>query len=77
MDPYLNTSIWYLKLKDLVPKDAGQYTCIVSNGYGSINHTYTVRVLGKNTAAYLWLHCRLVVHLSTDSRFLRQFNAHS
>ena len=77
LDPYLNTSIWYLKLKDLVPKDAGQYTCIVSNRYGSINHTYTVRVLGKNTAAYLRLHCRLVVHLSTDSRFLRQFNAHS
>ena len=77
LDPYLNTSIWQLKLKDLVPKDAGQYTCIVSNRYGSINHTYTVRVLGKNTAAYLWFHCRLVVYLSTDSRFLRQFNAHS
>ena len=60
-DQYLNTSIWYLKLKDLVPKDAGQYTCIVSNRYGSINHTYTVRVLGKNTAAYLRFHCRLVV----------------
>ena len=61
LDPYLNTSIWYLKLKDLVPKDAGQYTCIVSNRYGSINHTYTVRVLGKNTAAYLRFHGRLVV----------------
>lgn len=47
LDPYLNTSIWYLKLKDLVPKDAGQYTCIVSNRYGSINHTYTVRVQAK------------------------------
>ena len=49
LDPYLDTSIWYLELKNLVPKDAGQYTCIVSNRYGSINHTYTVRVLGKNT----------------------------
>ncbi|XP_073239420.1 hemicentin-2-like isoform X2 [Porites lutea] len=46
-DPYLNTSIWYLKLKDLRPGDAGEYTCIVSNPYGSINHTYTVRVLAK------------------------------
>ena len=47
LDPYLNTSIWYLKLKDLVPGDAGQYTCIVSNPYGSINHTFTVRVQGE------------------------------
>ena len=61
LDPYLNTSIWYLKLRDLVPKDAGEYTCIVSNRYGSINHTYTVRVQGKNTASYLRFHCRLVV----------------
>ena len=47
LDPYLNTSIWYLKLKDLVPGDAGEYTCIVSNTYGSINKTFTVRVQGK------------------------------
>ena len=47
LDPYLNTSIWYLKLKHLVPGDAGLYTCIVSNPYGSINHTFTVRVQGK------------------------------
>ena len=47
LDPYLNTSIWYLKLKDLVPGDTGLYTCIVSNPYGSINHTFTVRVQGE------------------------------
>ena len=47
MDPYLNTSIWYLKLRDLVPNDSGTYTCIVSNPYGSINHTYTLQVVGK------------------------------
>ena len=47
LDPYLNTSIWYLELKDLVPGDAGEYTCIVSNPYGSINHTYSVRVQGE------------------------------
>ena len=47
MDPYLNSSIWYLKLKDLVPDDSGKYTCIVSNKYGSINHTYTLQVVGK------------------------------
>ena len=47
MDPYLNTSIWNLKLKNLVPNDSGKYTCIVSNPYGSINHTYTLQVVGK------------------------------
>ena len=47
MDPYLNTTLWFLKLKDLVPDDSGKYTCIVSNPYGSINHTYTLQVVGK------------------------------
>ena len=47
MDPYLNTSIWNLKLKNLVPNDSGKYTCIVSNPFGSINHTYTLQVLGE------------------------------
>ena len=47
MDPYLNTTLWYLKLKDLVLDDSGKYTCIVSNPYGSINHTYTLRVVGE------------------------------
>ena len=47
MDKYLNTSIWYLKLINLVPKDSGKYTCIVSNPYGSVNHTYTLQVVGE------------------------------
>ena len=47
MDPHLNTSLWYLKLKDLVPDDSGKYVCIVSNQCGSINHTYILKVVGK------------------------------
>jgi len=47
MDPYLSTSIWYLKLKNLVPNDSGKYTCIVSNPYGNINHTYTLQVVSE------------------------------
>ena len=47
MDPFLNTSTWSLKLKDLEPNDSGKYTCVVSNSYGSINHTYTLQVVGK------------------------------
>jgi len=45
MDPHLNTSLWYLKLKDLRPDDSGKYTCIVSNRCGSINHTYIIEVV--------------------------------
>ena len=47
MGSNLNSSIWYLILKDLVPNDSGKYTCIVANPYGSINHTYTLNVVGK------------------------------
>lgn len=48
LQPRLKTNMWYLKLKDLVPLDSGKYTCIVSNTYGSINHTYTLRVVEKS-----------------------------
>jgi len=47
LDPYLNDTLWYLKLKDLIPSDNGRYTCIVSNKYGSINHTYTLHIVGE------------------------------
>ena len=30
-----------------MPIDSGKYTCIVSNPYGSINHTYTLQVVGE------------------------------
>lgn len=47
LQPRLKTNMWYLKIKDLVPLDSGAYTCVVSNVYGSINHTYTLRVVGE------------------------------
>ncbi|XP_074634964.1 hemicentin-1-like isoform X1 [Acropora palmata] len=47
MDPYLNSSLWFLRLRDVVPDDSGKYTCIVTNPYGSINHTYTLKVVVK------------------------------
>lgn len=46
LQPRLKTNMWYLKLKDLVTVDSGRYTCVVSNALGSINHTYTLRVVG-------------------------------
>ncbi|XP_068244367.1 fibroblast growth factor receptor 3-like isoform X2 [Palaemon carinicauda] len=34
-----------LKMENLVPTDSGNYTCVVSNEYGSINHTYSLEVI--------------------------------
>ena len=48
MDPYRSSSQSFLRLRDVIPDDSGNYTCIVNNPYGSINHTYTVKVVGKS-----------------------------
>lgn len=34
-------------MDSVVPSDKGNYTCIVENEYGSINHTYQLDVVGK------------------------------
>ncbi|XP_042239082.1 fibroblast growth factor receptor 4-like isoform X2 [Homarus americanus] len=34
-----------LKMENLVPTDSGNYTCVISNAYGSINHTYALEVI--------------------------------
>ena len=57
--PSLNTRTWYLSLWRLILSDTGKYTCIVSNAYGSIRHTYIVHVTGKcctGTVLHQW-HC--------------------
>ncbi|XP_066968317.1 fibroblast growth factor receptor 3-like isoform X4 [Macrobrachium rosenbergii] len=36
-----------LKMENLVPTDSGNYTCVVSNQYGSINHTYSLEVIER------------------------------
>lgn len=38
---------WSLIMESVVPSDKGNYTCIVENQYGSINHTYHLDVVGK------------------------------
>ena len=48
LQPSLRTNSWSMKLKDLIADDSGKYTCIVSNKYGSINHTYTLKVVGES-----------------------------
>lgn len=34
-------------MESAVPSDKGNYTCIVENKFGSINHTYTLDVVGQ------------------------------
>ncbi|KAM6105145.1 fibroblast growth factor receptor 2 isoform 4-T4 [Pterocles gutturalis] len=36
---------WSLIMESVVPSDKGNYTCIVENQYGSINHTYHLDVV--------------------------------
>uniref|UniRef100_A0A8C4YPA9 Ig-like domain-containing protein n=1 Tax=Gopherus evgoodei TaxID=1825980 RepID=A0A8C4YPA9_9SAUR len=38
---------WSLIMESVVPSDKGNYTCIVENEYGSINHTYHLDVVGE------------------------------
>ncbi|KAK3750974.1 hypothetical protein QZH41_009127 [Actinostola sp. cb2023] len=47
LQPVLKTDQWFLRIRDLVPSDTGDYTCIVSNPYGKVNHTYTLHVVSK------------------------------
>lgn len=37
-------------MDSVVPSDKGNYTCIVENKYGSINHTYQLDVVGEHGA---------------------------
>ncbi|XP_050777439.1 fibroblast growth factor receptor 3-like [Gopherus flavomarginatus] len=39
---------WSLVMESVVPSDRGNYTCIVENKYGSIRHTYQLRVLKRS-----------------------------
>ncbi|NXD65126.1 FGFR1 factor, partial [Eolophus roseicapillus] len=38
---------WSIIMDSVVPSDKGNYTCIVENKYGSINHTYQLDVVGE------------------------------
>ena len=38
---------WVLQLRYLGKPDAGKYTCVVSNTYGTINSTFSLEVRGE------------------------------
>lgn len=38
-------------MESVVPSDKGNYTCLVENEFGAINHTYTLDVVGQYQCA--------------------------
>lgn len=45
--PQVRYATWSIIMDSVVPSDKGNYTCIVENKYGSINHTYQLDVVGE------------------------------
>ncbi|KAB5567784.1 hypothetical protein PHYPO_G00236840 [Pangasianodon hypophthalmus] len=41
-------SLWAIIMDSVVPSDSGNYTCVVENKYGSINHTYQLEVVERS-----------------------------
>lgn len=48
--PQVRYATWSIIMDSVVPSDKGNYTCIVENKYGSINHTYQLDVVGEDGA---------------------------
>uniref|UniRef100_A0A8C1TT37 receptor protein-tyrosine kinase n=1 Tax=Cyprinus carpio TaxID=7962 RepID=A0A8C1TT37_CYPCA len=40
--------MWTIIMQSVVPSDKGNYTCLVKNKYGSINHTYQLDVVERS-----------------------------
>ncbi|XP_033934274.1 fibroblast growth factor receptor 1-like [Pseudochaenichthys georgianus] len=40
--------VWTIIMESVVPSDKGNYTCVVENQYGSINHTYQLDVIERS-----------------------------
>uniref|UniRef100_A0AAR2LTJ1 Fibroblast growth factor receptor n=1 Tax=Pygocentrus nattereri TaxID=42514 RepID=A0AAR2LTJ1_PYGNA len=40
--------LWSIIMDSVVPSDKGNYTCVVENKYGSINHTYQLDVVERS-----------------------------
>lgn len=47
----LITNKWALKLEELIIPDSGNYTCLLCNHLGCINHTFEINVVGESLIA--------------------------
>lgn len=61
-------------MESVVPSDKGNYTCVVENDYGSINHTYHLDVVGEFDSPRVAVWCqpaaaRLAGTCGSESRF--------
>lgn len=39
-------------MESVIPSDKGNYTCVVENEYGRLQHTYVLDVVGKKTTSF-------------------------
>ncbi|MGH0170544.1 UNVERIFIED_CONTAM: hypothetical protein FKN15_058724, partial [Acipenser sinensis] len=49
--PQVREHTWSIILDSVVPSDKGNYTCMVENKYGSINHTYQLDVVSVGSSS--------------------------
>uniref|UniRef100_A0A8C7ILU2 Fibroblast growth factor receptor n=1 Tax=Oncorhynchus kisutch TaxID=8019 RepID=A0A8C7ILU2_ONCKI len=64
---------WTLIMESVVPSDKGNYTCLVENAYGTINHTYTLDVVERSPHRPILqagLPANTSVNVGEDARFV-------
>ncbi|XP_026079286.1 fibroblast growth factor receptor 2 isoform X4 [Carassius auratus] len=64
---------WTLIMESVVPSDKGNYTCVVENAYGSINHTYTLDVVERSPHRPILqagLPANVTVQVGEDAKFI-------
>ncbi|XP_035519407.1 fibroblast growth factor receptor 2 [Morone saxatilis] len=64
---------WTLIMESVVPSDKGNYTCLVENEFGAINHTYTLDVVERSPHRPILqagLPANTSVHVGEDARFV-------
>uniref|UniRef100_A0A672LLJ7 Fibroblast growth factor receptor n=1 Tax=Sinocyclocheilus grahami TaxID=75366 RepID=A0A672LLJ7_SINGR len=64
---------WTLIMESVVPSDKGNYTCLLENAYGSINHTYTLDVVERSPHRPILqagLPANVTVQVGEDAKFV-------
>uniref|UniRef100_A0A673IV46 Fibroblast growth factor receptor n=1 Tax=Sinocyclocheilus rhinocerous TaxID=307959 RepID=A0A673IV46_9TELE len=64
---------WTLIMESVVPSDKGNYTCMLENAYGSINHTYTLDVVERSPHRPILqagLPANVTVQVGEDAKFV-------